>query len=79
MDQKPSVGRIVHYTPGAPDNPPAGAMGPWAAIITWVSRDESRSDVNLAAFDSRGAPLAAQGVAYSETPKPGHWSWPPRV
>lgn len=73
MDQKPSVGRIVHYTPDDSD------QRPWAAIITRVSRDESRLDVNLTVFMPDGSTSPREIVEFSEKPQPGHWSWPPRV
>lgn len=73
MDQKPSVGRIVHYTPDS-DEP-----GPWAAIITRVSIDVARLDVNLGVFSPNGFLSPRDGVEFSEKPSPGCWSWPPRV
>lgn len=79
---KPTVGRIVHYTPF--DNE---APGPWAAVITLVSTiDETAQKggvvpiVNLTLFPPYGiAEVPSLGVAYSEEPKPGCWSWPPRT
>lgn len=72
MDQKPSVGRIVHYTPD-------GEPGPWAAIITRVSVDAARFDVNLGVFMPSGCVSPRENVEFSEKPSPGCWSWPPRV
>lgn len=69
--QPPSVGRIVHYYyPGLPGRP-------LAAIITEV--EEGYNDVCLSAFHPLRGPDALVGVAYSETPKAGHWSYPPHV
>jgi hypothetical protein len=76
MSQKPTVGRIVHYTSDVMEE------DPWPAIIVFVSAVESTGGVplvNLAAFDNTGRSRPLLGVAYSETPKPGCWSWPPRV
>lgn len=82
---KPSVGRIVHYqsygTPGGEYLPM-----PRAAIITGVNdpRDpeyEAEYDemtVSLCVLNPTGMFFNTQ-VRYSEEPKPGHWSWPPRV
>lgn len=75
---KPSIGRIAHYhselTTGE-------ASRPFAAIVADVNEDDS---VNLFLIDHSGSASAVngggiEGVPYSETPKPGHWSWPPRV
>ena len=74
-DQKPSVGRIVHYhsygTPGGEFLPE-----PRAAIITEVEFDAQF--VGLAVLNLTGMYFNRR-VQYSETPKPGCWSWPPRV
>jgi hypothetical protein len=85
MEQKPSVGRIVHYqaygTPGG-EYPSA----PRAAIVTEVGptpgndRPENAGAnlVGLCVLNPTGQ-FFNRDVPYSETPKPGHWSWPPRV
>ena len=67
---KPSIGRIVHYQPTG--NEPETV----AAIITAV-RDSGA--VNLAAFLPSAEYFKVVDVPYSETPKSGCWSWPPRV
>lgn len=71
---KPTIGRIVHYqsygTPGGEYLPE-----PRAAIVTEVDGD---GVVGLAVLNPTGM-FFNRGVPYSETPKPGHWSWPPRV
>ncbi len=89
--QQPSVGRSVHYqsygTPGGEYLPK-----PRAAVITQVHLDD---DGRTCPSDAVGAPpeVPCVGLAvlnptglffdvhvpYSETPKPGHWNWPPRV
>lgn len=78
MDQKPSVGRIVHY----------GYYQPWrdvegeklvavAAIVTQVNEDGT---VNLAIFlPSGGLPTTASYVKQSETLEKDSWMWPPRA
>jgi hypothetical protein len=84
---KPSIGRIVHYhsygTPGGEYLPE-----PRAAIITDVPEllpEQPNSGpegyvpaVHLAVLNPTGL-FFNQNVHYSEEPKPGHWSWPPRV
>lgn len=74
MQQKPSVGRIVHYqaygTPGG-EYPSV----PRAAIVTQVFEDDS---VGLAVLNPTGMFFNPK-ISYSEEPKAGHWSWPPRV
>ena len=73
MDQLPSIGRIVHYqaygTPGGEFK-----SEPRAAIITRVEADL----VDLCVLNPTGM-FFNQGVKFSAEPKPGHWSWPPRV
>jgi len=77
---KPTVGRIVHYqsygTPNGEFKPEARA-----AIITRVSAysaDDYVPDVCLAVMNPTGM-FFDSWVQYSETPKAGHWSWPPRA
>lgn len=71
---KPSIGRVVHYhsygTPGGEYLPE-----PRAAIITAVS---DSTPVGLAVLNPTGM-FFNTSVPFSEEPKPGHWSWPPRV
>lgn len=72
-DQKPSVGRDVHYqaygTPGGEYLPV-----PRSAKITAVHDDD---ECDIIVFNPQG--LFFNRCKFSETPKPGCWSWPPRV
>ena len=71
---KPTVGRIVHYQSyGSPNGEHASL--PRAAIITEVTSDTS---VGLCVLNPTGQYFNRE-TPYSETPKPGHWNWPPRV
>ena len=82
-EQKPSVGRIVHYqaygTPGG-EFPSV----PRAAIITEVGEDgfepsfESTGKVGLCVMNPTGLFLN-RNIPYSAERKPGCWSWPPRT
>jgi hypothetical protein len=76
MFQMPSIGRIVHYqsygTPGA-----EYTSQPRAAIITQVNPEDT-SCVGLCIINPTGL-FFTPNVAYSEEPKAGCWSWPPRV
>jgi len=76
--QKPTVGRIVHYTPPESD----GRKGaPYPAVITHVFGDTC---VNLHVFDDGSFPLHVPGTeAHKPTSVnlgtgPRSWSWPPR-
>ena len=66
---KPSIGRIVHYQVTEEITYPA--------IIVQVSDIDQDCDVLLCIFGF-GTPMIRY-VAFSETPKLGHWFWPPRV
>lgn len=71
---KPTVGRIVHYqaygTPGGEYKSVARA-----AVITEVNDDNG--NVGLAILNPTGMFFNPK-IAFSETPKPGCWNWPPR-
>ncbi len=78
MDQKPSVGRIVHYhsfgTPGGEYLPAARA-----AVVTQVHADgDAPGDVGLCILNPAGM-FFNERVHYAEAPTPGRWNWPPRV
>lgn len=68
-EQKPSVGRIVHYRPEV-----AWTESSCAAIVTSVHSDTC---INLAYFTPNGEPGSKCSVSYGEGC--GHWSWPPRI
>ncbi|WP_427017854.1 hypothetical protein ACQCSX_04365 [Pseudarthrobacter sp. P1] len=74
MTQIPTIGRTVHYqsygTPGGEHLPE-----PRAAIITAV---HSPDDVALAVLNPTGL-FFSLDVPFSESPKAGHWNWPPRA
>lgn len=72
--QKPSIGRIVHYTNlGDADGkyPPEQQ----AAIVTGVNADGT---VALHIFYKTGQ-FDMASVPFSEEYKRGHWTWPPRA
>lgn len=75
MEQKPSVGRIVHYQRyGTPNG--EHKSEPSAAIITAVTCPESKK-CQLFVMNPNG--VYFNDTPYSETPKAGHWNWPPKV
>jgi hypothetical protein len=81
MDQKPSVGRMVHFTLDVGDT--AGKSQPYPAIITHVHSDEC---VNLAVCNDGSHPLPLgrtnpTSVALRRPAQTGGpcWEWPPRV
>jgi hypothetical protein len=81
MEQKPSIGRIVHYqSHGSPNG--QHPSEPRAAVITAVRTDgtapESAGFVDLCVLNPTGM-YFDRGTPFSETPKAGHWNWPPRV
>jgi hypothetical protein len=70
---KPTVGRIVHFEDGV--------FGVYAGIITGIFPD---GRCTLVLFHKTppaelDKPVVYTVAHYSETPKVGHWSWPPRV
>jgi hypothetical protein len=77
MEQKPSVGRIVHYqafgTPGGEYK-----SEPRAAIITQITNYEVNGSVGLCILNPMGQ-FFNPDVPFSAEPRPGHWNWPPRV
>lgn len=72
--QRPSIGRIVHYqkygTPGGEHKPE-----PSPAIITRVNDSDHTCD--LFVMNPNGCYF--NRTPFAETPTPGHWNWPPRV
>jgi hypothetical protein len=88
---KPSIGRIVWYVLDAHHGMPQRIV---PAIITAVFKlDEAKNVVECFDGVSDGSVMEVfisypfshdprqsnPRVAYSETLKPEHWSWPPRV
>lgn len=79
----PTIGRVVHYrsygTPGGEYLPE-----PRAAIVTEVTSAQltpgadPEQVVGLCILNPTGM-FFNQRVPFSEEPKPGHWSWPPRA
>ena len=80
MDQqKPSIGRIVHYrSHGSPNG--VHKSEPRAAIVTAVRNqlpDEQMPRVDLCIMNPTGL-FFGQDVEYHPS-EPGCWYWPPRV
>ena len=67
-EQKPSVGRIVHYK--APE-----LHAPLAALVTEVHTDGT---IAVRVFTGNGD-FVRTLVSESPKPKDDHWTWPPRV
>lgn len=76
----PSIGRIVHYCSyGTPNGEYLSA--PRAAIVTAVHTPvpgDGEETISLCILNPTGM-FFTSGLKYSETPKPGCWSWPPKV
>lgn len=71
-DQKPSIGRIVHYhSHGSPNG--QHKPEPRAAIVTAVHTD---TVVDLMVCNPTGLYFDRSTV---QGEGPGQWSWPPRV
>jgi hypothetical protein len=78
-DQKPSVGRIVHYqSHGSPNG--QHKSEPRAAIITKVYDIESwpPGTVDLCVINPTGL-YFDQHTMFSDSPEAGRWNWPPRI
>lgn len=77
MSTKPTVGRVVLYTPGEG----TGKRTPYPAIITEVRESGL---VNLAVFGDGDFPLGRDdqfpiAVAIGQPGQPATWCWPTRV
>lgn len=71
MEQKPSVGRIVHFR--------SQRRRPHAAIVVHVDVDDaSIVDLRTLEFDPRDD-RGYECVRYSPDDETGTWRWPPRV
>lgn len=71
--QPPSIGRVVHYQSlGTPNGEHPSAA--YAAIVTAVDGER----VSLFVMYPNGTSNKS-AVPYSDEPRAGHWSWPPRV
>lgn len=80
MEQKPSIGRVVHYQAhGSPDG--THKSEPRAAIITGTYKDPTGEvdyhKVDVAVFNPSGM-FFNQGCLF-DGEKGGTWRWPPRV
>jgi len=71
--QKPTVGRIVHYQAHGSPNGQHKSL-PRAAIITAVHEDGS---TDVCVLNPTGM-YFDRGTPFSGEPKAGHWNWPPR-
>lgn len=78
-----AVGRTVHYhSLGSADGqyksePRAAIITETGRMVTHGTNDGWKPVVSLAVLNPTGLFFAAD-IAHSPTPKPGHWSWPPR-
>ncbi len=78
MEQKPSIGRVVHYTNLGSVNDNGEMIYPptqQAALIVWTDGEA----VDLLVFYRGGGQFPMSDVPYSDAYKRGHWSWPVRV
>lgn len=80
---KPTIGRIVHYTPDEGGTPRAAIVTDVGTVPPTVERDGARYEyttesVNLEVLGYRSALWPLREVPYADEPKPGHWNWPPR-
>lgn len=75
---EPSIGRIVHFT-----DYENTSQRTYAAIVTAVPFENNPGGMRACLGVFIGVPgrdmMWTGATPYSETPKPGHWSWPPRA
>lgn len=71
MEQKPSVGRIVHYHAPANDDHPANIL---AALITQINPETGK--VSLMMFGPMGF---GYRLDVEQGDGPSQWDWPKRV
>ncbi len=76
--QRPSIGRVLLYTPTAAQA--QGDAGPWPAVVTRVWSADS---VNLMVMPDMGIPFAMSAVdlvaELPEVAEPRTCFWPPRA
>lgn len=81
-EQKPSVGRIVHYvshgTPIRPDGTQAYTEECRAAVITAVGPPAEDECVGLAVLNPTGM-FFNESVCLDDQHRGGTWHWPERV
>ena len=73
MEQKPTIGRIVHFYPKQECITPE-TMEKYASIISQVNENGT---VELMTVGPNSI-YFQHGISFSSSPKHGHWSWPPR-
>lgn len=66
MEQKPTIGRAVHYVEGTQH---------LAATVAYV---HSETCINVGGFDVNGQPFAKTSVLYHAEGASGSWHWPER-
>lgn len=72
-EQKPTIGRVVHYQRyGSPGGEHKTEPSP--AVITQIHED---GDCQLFVMNPNG--VYFNKTPFSQNPKPGHWSWPPKA
>jgi hypothetical protein len=69
---KPTVGRIVHYQTVIGED----TLLPLAAVVTETYSDNEMEAGLFILYVTEHA--FRQHIPFSETPKLGHWNWPPR-
>lgn len=79
----PTIGRTVHYhsygTPGGEYKPaPRAALTTTDPNVVWSSDKGWHLVIGLCVLNPTGM-FFNLDVPFSPTPKPGHWSWPPRI